>query len=416
VKILVIASRIPLPLDDGGAICSYNIIKYLHLAGHRITVCTLNTRKHYQPPHVMADICDEILTVDIDTAVHPLKAAQNLLSWKPYIAERFYSPEFAALILQTLKTKQFDIVHIDQTMIAWYAETIRRAFPAGEHPPIILRAHNIEYVIQERLAKNEPNLLKRLYRLDLARRMKAYERRFFPLFDGIMAITPEEERIMRGLDYAGLVSVVPAGVDLSMFSPDPDVTPRPNTLSYIGGMDWQPNLEATRWFVEIVMPLLREKFPHVEFHVAGKRMPDWIRAYNTHPNVFTYSDVPSAAAFMQSFAISVVPLLSGGGMRLKIVEAMGLGLPIISTHVGAEGIAARHGESILYADTPAEFVHAIGQVLENPALAQQLGENARTLAVERYSWEGIAEQAGDFYEAVIAKTNSSNSSRKKSLL
>jgi polysaccharide biosynthesis protein PslH len=400
-NILHIASRIPLPLTDGGAIASYNTVKYLHKAGQRITFCSLNTQKHYQAPETMADVCDRVVTVDIDTTIKPFKAARNLLSWKPYIAERFYVPAFADRIVQTLKAQSFDIVSIDQTMIAWYAETIRSAFPAGQHPPIVLRAHNIEYIIQQRLAVNEPNLLKRLYRSDLARRMKNYERQYFPLFDGIMAITPDDARLIRELGYQGLVSVVPAGVDVASFSPNPAIHPRPNTLSFIGGMDWQPNLEAVRWFVERVMPLVREKFPQIEFHIAGKRMPDWIRAYNRHPNVFTYPDVPSAGEFMQSCAISVVPILSGGGMRLKIVEAMALGLPIISTRVGAEGIAAKHGESILYADTPEEFVNAIGQLLENPQLAKFLGENARRLAVERYAWEGVAQDVIAFYEETI---------------
>jgi glycosyltransferase involved in cell wall biosynthesis len=424
VHILHIGNRIPFPLTDGGAICSYKTLEFLHKAGHRITGCFLNTKKHWQPPEVMLAVCDTVHTVDVDTTIRMHKAARNLLSWKPYIAERFFSPAFEQLLADVLEDSSFDVVLIDHTMTAWYVDVVRtilhRQAQTQERAqertiPIVLRTHNVEYLIQQRLAANESHPFKRWYRRQLARRLQDYERRYYSRFDAVIAITPQDKALIDELLQPAAqqqratvehhtettTTVIPAGVDSSMFAPNPAIQPRPYTISYIGGMDWLPNIEATIWFIEQVMPLVRARLPRCEFHVAGKQMPEHIHNYGSdprHPNVFTYSDVPSAAEFMQSYQITVVPLLSGGGMRLKVVEAMALGLPIVSTRVGAEGIALTHGESVLYADTPEEFVEALVLLFENPTLAQSLGARARSIALAQYTWEGVTAQLTAFLE------------------
>jgi polysaccharide biosynthesis protein PslH len=407
-RILYILNRIPLPLTDGGAICSYNSVKFLHNAGHDLTLLALNTNKHYQAPETMLDVCQSIRTVDINTDINAFKAARNLVfSRRPYIAERFHCTAFSDLICETLNTaskeQAFDVVHIDHTMIAWYVDTIRAR--VQNPPPIVLRTHNIEYLIQERLAVHEPHIAKRLYRQFLAKRMKRYETAYYPKFDGILAITPEEAAMMRDMGYVGVLEAIPAGVDIHEFAPNPAVKTLPNTLCYIGGMDWQPNIEAVQWFVKMVFPIVQQEqalknLPSLEIHIAGKRMSPELRALSARAGVEMYPDVPSAAEFLQGREILVVPLLSGGGMRLKIVEAMALGVPVVSTRVGAEGIAVQHGESIFFADTPEEFAHAISLLQAHPELRKRVAANARNIAQEQYSWEGIATKMQAFYQNV----------------
>jgi glycosyltransferase involved in cell wall biosynthesis len=170
-------------------------------------------------------------------------------------------------------------------------------------------------------------------------------------------------------------------------------------------MDWMPNREAMQWFMEKVMPLLREQLPEVAFHLAGKRMSPDVLTYGEQPNVYVHPDVPSASEFLQSHEILVVPLLSGGGMRLKIIEAMALGMPIISTRIGAEGIAVRDGESVLFAETPQEFVQSIRRLLGNPALKRHLGENAQRIARENYTWEAVVARQVRFYETLMQQSS-----------
>ncbi|MBL7993017.1 MAG: glycosyltransferase [Candidatus Kapabacteria bacterium] len=402
-RILAILSRIPYPPTDGGAILTYNTLKYLHRAGHELRVLALNTKKHHQSPEVLREICTSIQTIDVNTDLTTAGALWSALRGESYITSRFYSKPFEELLLRTLRTTPVDVVHIDHTLVAWYARTIRQHLP--ERPLVVLRTHNVEYMIQERLAKHETMPLRRWYRRYAAGRMKVFEKRFFAECDSVIAITPEDAAQIRAMGYGGAMEVIPAGVDVRDFAPNPDVSPKPNTICYIGGMDWMPNIEAMQWFVRDVMPLVREKLPDVEFHLAGKRMSPEMLEYGQHQSVFTHPDVPSAPVFMQSHEILVVPLLSGGGMRLKIVEAMALGMPIVSTRIGAEGIAVRDGESILFAETPEEFVEKIGMLLANPVLKKRLGEEARRIALERYTWEGIAAQQIRFYDSLLASKN-----------
>lgn len=407
-RILAILSRIPYPPTDGGAILTYNTLKYLHRAGHELHVLALNTKKHYQPPEVLREVCTSIQTIDVNTNITATGALWSALRGESYITSRFYSKPLEELLLHTLRTMPVDVVHIDHTLVAWYARTIRQHLPKHslpERPLVVLRTHNVEYMIQERLAKHETMPLRRWYRRYAAGRMKAFEKRFFAECDGVIAITPEDAAQIRAMGYDGAMEVIPAGADVRDFAPNPTISPKPNTICYIGGMDWMPNIEAMQWFVRDIMPLVREKLPDVEFHLAGKRMSPEILEYRQQPSVFTHPDVPSAAAFMQTHEILVVPLLSGGGMRLKIVEAMALGIPIVSTRIGAEGIAVRDGESIFFAETPEEFVKKIGMLLANPALKKRLGEEARRVALERYTWEGIAAQQIRFYESLLASKN-----------
>jgi polysaccharide biosynthesis protein PslH len=401
-RILSILNRIPLPLTDGGAICSYNTAKFLHAAGHHLTILALNTNKHYHNPAPMLEVAERIETFDIITDISLLQAARNLLfSHRPYIAERFHHEAFADRICTTLENERFDVIHIDHTMIAWYVDAIRER--VKNPPPIVLRTHNIEHSIQERLAKHESHPAKRWYRKFLAGRMKRYETEYWAKFDGVFAITAEEAAMMRSMGYQGLLDVAPAGVDIVEFAPNPTQMPQPNTLCYIGGMDWQPNIEAVAWFVEQVFPVIQRKFPlvNIEAHIAGKRMPPHLQAYSSRNGVMMHPDVPSAAAFLQAHEILVVPLLSGGGMRLKIVEAMALGMPIVSTRIGAEGIAAQHRESIMLADTPEEFANAVAELLTNASLREQIAANARKIALEQYSWESVAKRMTQFYHRVI---------------
>jgi glycosyltransferase involved in cell wall biosynthesis len=410
-RVLVILNRIPLPLTDGGAICSYNTVKFLHAAGHDLTVLALNTNKHYHDPLGMADVCAEIQTLDINTDISTLKAAQNLFfSRRPYIAERFHNRAFADLIVETLMNAEaagapFDVVHIDHTTIAWYADAIRER--VSHPPPLILRTHNIEHIIQERLAAHEAHPAKRWYRQFLAHRMKRYEREYWNKFDGVIAITPEEAAIMRDLGCRVTLDVVPAGVDVAEFAPHPDAKPLANTICYIGGMDWEPNIEAVQWFVETVFPYVQQRsanehLPALQVHIAGKRMPPYLQRYAECEGVNMHPDVPSAADFLRAHEILVVPLLSGGGMRLKIVEAMALGIPIVSTRVGAEGVAVQHGESIMFADTPEEFQTAIYALRTTPELKERIIRNAREIALREYSWESVATRLERLYERVIA--------------
>ncbi len=392
-NILQIAPRIPYPLNDGSAIGVYNITRHLHLAGHEVTLLALNTQKHHQPPSVMSSVCADVRTVDIDTTVKPLDALYHLLTGGTYIVERFISKDFSRLIASTLAEKQFDVVHMDSIYVAPYIGAIKQATSA----PVILRAHNVEYQILQRLASNMKPSAKKLYMGNMAARLKRFEQKYFQRFDGILAITPEDFGSIRSLGYTGPMEIMPGGVDLAMFSPQPQITTKARTVFFFGGLEWAPNIEAVHWFMSKVFPDFRRAFPDVELHIGGKNPPNDILAYAEQPGVFVHPNVPSAPGFMQSYDIMIVPLLSGGGMRLKIVEAMAMGKAIISTPIGAEGIAVQHSDNILLAESPREFLDAITLCLNNNTLKEQLQRQALSTVRKLYSWEKVIETAMRLY-------------------
>jgi polysaccharide biosynthesis protein PslH len=451
-KILFITPRIPYPLTDGGAIATYNNLKFLHAAGHDITLVCLNTSKHHQAPEVMREVCQSIRTHDINTDLHPVKAAWNLaFSRLPYSAERFVSEEFVQLVVQTALDGAFEVIHVESVYVGYCIEPLRAAYrdaysAAGETetelktsscPPIVLRTHNAEYLIRERLARNIVNPFTRAYMRLLAERTKRLEARVLASCDGVFAITAEDAALLRSLGYDGALHVMPAGVDSTVFAPSESFTPVEGanhnnnqninraSIFFFGGMDWQPNIEAVHWWMNAVQPLLQAALAAgrfasagidvVELHIGGKNPSPAILRYATHDAthddatsnaacpVFVHPNVPSAPAFMAQYDVMIVPLLSGGGMRLKIVEGMSMAKAIVSTRIGAEGIQTRHRENIMLADTPEALLDAVVEVLTDAALRATLEKNARTTAVEGYSWRAIVEDSVEFYRQLVKR-------------
>ncbi|HRJ36824.1 MAG TPA: glycosyltransferase family 4 protein, partial [Flavobacteriales bacterium] len=171
------------------------------------------------------------------------------------------------------------------------------------------------------------------------------------------------------------------------------------SLFHIGAMDWTPNSEGIEWFLKEVWPIVRKSYPNLKFHLAGRKMPDDLMN-NAPENVIVYGEVKSATAFMNSKSIMVVPLLTAGGMRVKIIEAMALGKAVISTRIGAEGIDCRKGENILIANSPEEFSQAISQLIENQQLFTSIGINARKLVEQHYDNRLLTRDLLNFYHSL----------------
>ena len=402
--ILQVCPRVPYPPHDGGAIGIYEIIRGVSAAGHRVTVLALNTPKHHQPATALAHLGPNVhlVTVDVDTTLKPLRALRNLLLGPPdmpYNVERFVSPAFAARLAELLRTNDFDAVHLDGTFVAWCADGPAGAAAAG-HPPLVLRAHNVEYIIWERLAEREGNPLKKWYLNHLAQRMKRFEQAMLHRVDAVAAITADDAARLQALGCPAPIAIIPAPANTARFRPDAARAPQPRTVFMLGSLNWLPNLEGVDWFLGEVWPAAHREMPYLELHIAGSHPPAYLAQRPAgQDGVFVHGFVESAPDFMQTYELMLVPLLSGGGMRVKIVEGMALGKAILSTAIGAEGIEAEDGTEMLLRDGAAAWLQTLRDYYHGRLPLAAIGAAAARTAQAKYSTEAVAAGFEALYRA-----------------
>lgn len=397
-NLLQFCLRIPFPPIDGGSIAMYNLSEALYTNGVAVDVFSLNTKKHFiSASDVDADYRQRynLITSSIDTDVKWYMALLNLFTSDSYNIIRFYSDETAERLKQVLKKKQFDVIQLESIFVSQYIPLIQKYSNAK----IVLRAHNIENIIWHRLAHGEKNLLKKSYLGLLARRLKAYENEMIHHHDAILAITPEDANSFKEMGYNNPISIVPLGIHKSKYERiewNDD-----SAIFHVGSMDWLPNNEGIAWFLNDIYPLLLSRCPEVQVYLAGKGMPDsMLKKSNSQLHVFSLVEDP--IVFAKDKSIMIAPLLSGGGMRVKIIEAMAMGKAIVSTRVGAEGIECTHGKDILLADDEESFALALLQLIKDADLRKKLSSNARILAFEKYDNNVIGKSLLEFYTKLTA--------------
>jgi polysaccharide biosynthesis protein PslH len=392
-KILYISPRVPFPPTDGGAIVTFNTITEIARAGHEVHLLAINTPKHHQPAGVVPHIAFQRY-VFVDTRLSPFKAFVNFFKRSSYNIERFISNDFEKALVETLRKNTYDIIQFEGAYVAWYVGLVRMHADC----PVLLRAHNIEYTIWRRLSENCRKPLKRAYFKFLTKRLKKFEAEYYPKFDGIATITAEDTVRLITLGITTAHKVIPAAVHIQKIPGS--ILPKPFTIFILSSFDWLPNQEAVHWFLKNVWPGLIQKLPQMELHIAGKNMPDYFYQLNAK-NVVVHGFVNSSAEFMQQHDLMAVPLLSGGGMRVKIIEGMSLGKTIISSTVAAEGILCENGKNILIADKPGDWIKKILDYFSSKTNYVQIGENARQLAAREYSNEKVTKDFLDFYKELI---------------
>jgi glycosyltransferase involved in cell wall biosynthesis len=260
---------------------------------------------------------------------------------------------------------------------------------------IYVRAHNVEHRIWRQLSAGERNPLRKWYLKHLALTLEVYEREHINDYDGIVCITDDDADAYCQMGCRRPMCSVPFAVE--PYSLPTDLTVQPFTLFHIGSMDWKPNIEAIDWFLDKVWPLLHREVPQARLFLAGRRMPQRLIDSRIE-GVTVVGEVDDAMRFMSDKSVNVVPLLSGSGIRVKILEAMSMGKTVISTTIGAQGIGCTDGKEVLIADTPEQFATQIQRCVDDPAFCRQIGHNAYNFITEAYSPETLTRRLLDFYE------------------
>lgn len=397
-KVLQLTYRVPYPPTDGGAIGIYSITKGLVENGCEIDLLSINTPKHSQPANAMSGIVNQY-DVFVDTSISPLKLFINLLFKKiPYNVERFISNDVINTLVKLLQQNQYDYIQVEGTFVAYYIDEIKK----HSVQPIIVRAHNIEYVIWERLSFNEKNPLKKWFYANLAKRLRTFEKYYYNKADGIAAITEQDKNRLREMGVNTPIEVVPVGMMLGKYDKVYDVVEKPNTIFSLSALDWAPNIEGLHWFFNEVWEELHRQHPEIELHIAGKSTPDWLMKLQKK-NVFVHGFVDDAELFKKSYQLMLVPLLSGGGMRVKIIEGLAAEKCIISTTIGAEGVEYTNGVDMVIADQPSEWVRLIKHYLSNENERMLIAKNAVKLAHLKYENKSVTHKYISFFQELSSK-------------
>ncbi len=399
-KILQLCKKFPFPVRDGESLAILNLSRAMALQGAEMTLLAMNTTRH------QVDIDKEapalahyasIRAVPVDNRIKLTEAFKNLFTSHSYHISRFESRSYEEALITLLQKKDFDIIQLETLYLTPYIPLIRRHSSAR----IALRTHNVEFEIWERIVHNTRIGLKRWYLAYLTRKLRRYEINQLVAFDLLVAITERDRKRFGQLGFSGTDITIPIGLDSQEYQPEWTTLGDPLQLSFIGSLDWMPNLEGLKWFLKHVWPEINSRFPEVQFHIAGRNTPEWL-TQEIEPGLVVHGEVPDAKAFINAYPAMVVPLLSGSGMRVKIIEAMALGRVVITTAMGLEGIPASHGEEVLIADTPYEFVKAIEQLLQD-ATATTIGKKARTLVEQRFDDQKLGKELMFVYKQLIKK-------------
>jgi polysaccharide biosynthesis protein PslH len=404
-NVLMICNKSPWPLKEGGPIAMHMIIGGLLSAGHRVKVLAVNSYKYkVDARSIPEDFRQQtgIELVDVDLRVRPLAAFLNLFTGRSYHVERFDTAGFRKKLTGILQSEHFDIVQLETLYVCPYISTIRKFSGAK----IILRAHNIEHLIWQRLAEETRNPLKKFYIRHLSSTLKKYEHKVIHSVDGIAAITWKDADYFSGVltTHGSLTERIPVidipfGLDIKLY-PAPAEEPESASLFTIGSMNWMPNEEGVKWFLEKVWPDLHRQFPQLKYYLAGRAMPEWMQQLRL-PNVEVLGEVEDAHQFIRSHSVMIVPLFSGSGIRIKIIEGMASGKAIISTSLGAEGISYINGENILIANAPCEFFDMVSICIEDPSRRRKIGQNARQLIETGYDRDAITLRLISFYQQLM---------------
>jgi len=378
-RILQLCHKPPRPSKDGGCRAMDAVTRGLLACGHRVKVLAIATDKH---PYVPSEIEEEYLaateieSIALDTTVNGVDAFSSILTGDSYNISRFYAPDFDRLLTHILQRQVFDLVIFESLFVAPYLRTVKRYCDG----PCVLRAHNVEHRIWEQLASETEGMTKRIYLKHLAERLKGYEVNALQDFDFVAAITSEDEQIIQALGCICPVFTLPFGLDAEEL-PEP-TTNQSNHVFHLGAMDWEPNVQGICWFIESVWPEVLREIPDCELRLAGRNFPSDLIA--PHPSIRVEGEIDSAWEFLSGNGVMIIPLLSGSGMRIKALEGMACGRPIVTTSLGVEGIHGEDGVHFLIADDALTFARKIIELLLHPQRAIALGNAASAFAREHF--------------------------------
>jgi glycosyltransferase involved in cell wall biosynthesis len=400
-RVLLLTQILPYPPDSGPKVKTFHLLQHL-ARRHEVTLVSLvRSQAEAARAEALRGLCAAVHTVRLrrSRARDAGHLIGSLLAGDSFIMRRDDSPALRALLAELTSRERFDIVHADQLNMAQFAVEL----PGGAR---VLDEHNAVWTIVQRMASHS-GYGKRLFLELEARRLRRYEAAICARFDALMAVSePDHAFLQLAAADAGVAlppaAIIPIAVD-AQGAPPVARAAAPLTILSMATMFWPPNVDGVLWFAREVFPLVRRAAPAARFVVMGARPPASVRRLADEDSSITVTGyVEDPAPYLEQTAALVVPVRAGGGMRVKILEALARGLPIVSTTIGYEGIALTPGEQLLVGDTPEAFAAALVQLLQDSALGRRLAAAGRRVAEERYDWRVVNPAVDALYERALA--------------
>ena len=318
-----------------------------------------------------------------------LQLARGLISSMPVSQSRFRSPELARFVSTAIAERRFDRVVCDFLAAAGNFQSLGQA---------VLFQHNVETMIWRRRVEHASDPVRRAYLKLQANRMFAYERRACRQAASVVAVSENDASLIREMFGVSRVADIPTGANIEYFAPPP--APQHSAdLVFIGSMDWAPNIDGVSWFVTDILPLIRAHKPDCSLVICGRDPSPAIRALaERDPRIIVTGTVPDVRPWLWGSLVCIVPLRIGGGTRLKIYESMAARIPVVSTSVGAEGLAGKNGEHLFLSDAPEQFACRCVALLQSGQERLRMAESAWQLVSAKFSWEQVAHR----FEELIA--------------
>lgn len=403
-RVLVILPRIPFPARDGAEVVMSETLVAMAAAGYAVDVFSLNPRKSRRDPNVLASYCRTHAAAEIDTSVHALHLATELVRNQRYDIDNttlhtsyWISRFIDGHVLRALQdfveaNGPYDVIHCETLFTVYYGLALRAIYPCA----VVYRSHNVEWRIQKTLAgESHVGFVRRMVHRRLAEQTESYERSVSRMVDAIACISHVDASWYSQAATGALVSTIEPGVRCAIVDEPKHDKP---TIGFIGSLDWEPNKVGLLWFINSVMPIMRRREPDIWFVIAGRSSESFVRSLEPTQNILCLGEVPSSSEFLADRHVVIAPLFSGSGVRIKLLEAFGMAKAVVTTKMGASGLDIQHGVHCLIADTAEEFADACMLLLDNESLRNTIGKNAQAWVSRTHSWDVAIDDLVNLYD------------------
>jgi polysaccharide biosynthesis protein PslH len=397
-KILLVCNKFPYPARDGGSLATFNMARGLIEAGNMVDLLAMNTSKHYsREGSLNIDIkgLKKVREVAVNNSVNYRHLISSLLfSSLPYNARRFIHKGFSAVLREMLRETSYDIIQLEGLYLSPYVKEIRRITTSK----IVYRAHNIEHMIWESCYRHTKKFSIRMYLFYLKSKIREFEQGFVNQYDLLATFTKADLDKLNSMGNFKPAVVIPFGMYPDEFPERTRSATNDFHLLYIGALDWLPNIDSLEWFIETVWVRIKKKYPGLKFKVAGRNARAGLAGKIRREGIEFIGEVSSSKDYLSQDGIVIVPLFSGSGIRVKIIEAFFMRKPVIATTFAASGIPVEDGVNILLSDTAEDFIKNIERLLTDRHYAALLGQRAGEFSSEFFNNKQLTGELSAFYK------------------